>query len=232
MPNQVLVIVGLIALLLIWKLFGKRLLASFLISKAGDSAVRSIGTKAIQAQPDWINLSRVSFPQWTDPNGVQAMVRPLVAAGFTSAGIYTPDKMPGVLIDILVKPTDCLAAHVYDHPKAGSWIEIVTRYEDGSSATITTLTATGLALPPFVSTIRAEKAPADQLAQRLVRERKPGAMKTVTAETVVREFEENYARYMLWRKNTQVTAEELTKIVTNWSKRKQGESMKAEAGKL
>ena len=218
-------------LLLVWKLFGKKMLASFLISKAGDSAVKAIGTKAIQAQPDWINLNRVSFPEWKDADGVKTMTRQLAADGFVSAGIYTPDKMPGVLIDILVKPTDCLAAHVYDHPKAGSWIEIVTRYEDGSSATITTLAATGLALPPFVSTIRADKAPADQLAQRLVRERKKGEMKSVTAETVIREFEENYAKYMLWRKNTAVTPQELTKIVTDWSKRKQGESMKAEAGR-
>jgi hypothetical protein len=225
------VIVVLVVVLVAWRLFGRKLLATYLVSKAGDSAAKAIGTKAIHAQPDWINLKRVSFPQWTDANGVQAMVRPLLADGFVSAGIYTPDKMPGVMIDMLVKPTDFLAAHVYDHPKAGSWIEIVTRYEDGSSATITTLAATGLALPPFVSTIRADKAPADQLAQRLVRERKPGEMKAVTAETVIREFEENYAKYMLWRKNTQVTAEELTKIVTDWSKRKQGESMKAEAGR-
>ncbi len=231
MSQPVVVIVLLVVVLLVWKLFGKRLLATYLISKAGDSAVKAIGTKAIQAQPDWINLSRVSFPEWKDADGVKAMTRSLAAAGFVSAGIYTPDKMPGVLIDMLVKPADCLAAHVYDHPKAGSWIEIVTRYEDGSSATITTMAATGLAIPPFVNTIRAEKAPSDQLAARLVRERKPGAMKEVTAETVVREFEENYAKYMLWRKNTKVTQQELTKIVSDWSKRKQGESMKAEAGR-
>ena len=226
-----LVIVLLVVVLVVWKLFGRKMLASFLISKAGDSAMKSIGTKAIQQQPDWINLTRVSFPKWTDANGVQAMVRPLLAAGFASAGIYTPDKMPGVLIDILVKPADCLAAHVYDHPKAGSWIEIVTRYEDGSSATITTMTPPGLALPPFVTTIHAERIPTDQLALRLVRERKQGSMKTVTAANVVREFEENYAKYMLWRKNTKVTPEELTKIVTDWSRRKEGESMKAEAGR-
>lgn len=231
MSQQALVIAGLIVLLVVWKLFGRKLLATFLISKVGDSAAKALGTKAIQAQPDWINLSRVSFPQWTDASGVQGMVRPLLAAGFVSAGIYTPDKMPGVLIDILVKPTDFLAAHVYDHPKAGSWIEIVTLYEDGSSATITTMAATGLALPPFVTNIRAEKTPTDQLAQQLVRERKQGAMKEVTAANVVREFEENYAKYMLWRKNTKVTPQELTKIVTDWSKRKAGESFKAEAGR-
>lgn len=231
MSQRVIVIAVLVLVLVLWRLFGRRLLAAFLISKAGDSALKGMGTKAIQVQPDWITLSRVSTPQWKDESGVQAMVRPLLANGFASAGVYTPDKMPGVLIEILVKPTDCLAAHVYDHPKAGSWIEIVTRYEDGSSTTITTMAATGLGLPPFVTTIRADKAPGDQLAQRLVRERKPGAMKTVTAATVVREFEENYAKYMLWRKNTNVTSQELTKIVADWSKRKQGESMKAEAGK-
>lgn len=231
MSQQVLVIAGLIVAFLVWKLFGRKLLASFLVAKAGESALKAVGTKAIQVQPDWITLNKIPMPQFTDANGVQAMVRPLTNAGFTSAGVYMPDKMPGVLIHILVKPEDSLAAHVYDHPKAGSWIEIATRYQDGSSATITTMASTGLALPPFVTTIRTEKAPSDQLAQRLVRERKPGAMKIVTAETVVREFEENYARYILWRKNTNVTPQELTKLVTDWSKRKQGESFKAEAGR-
>jgi hypothetical protein len=231
MSRELIALALLVVVFLAWRLFGRRWLASFLISKAGESAVKGIGTKAIEAQPDWITLNRVSTPQWKEASEVQAMVRPLVTAGFTSVGVFTPDKMAGVLVQLLVKPEDYLAAHVYEHPKAGMWIEIATGYEDGSSATITTAAATGLSLPPFVTTIRAEKAPSDQLAQRLVRERKPGAMKPLTAATVVREFEENYAKSMLWRKNTKVTPQELTKIVTDWSKRKDGEALKAEAGR-
>ena len=53
-------------------------------------------------------------------------------------------------------------------------------------------------MPPFVTTIRAEKAPTDQLAHRLVSERKQGAMKEVTAANVVREFEDEFfVRYAL-----------------------------------
>jgi hypothetical protein len=97
---------------------GKRLLALFLLSGAGQGALKDIGKQAVAAQPDNITLSRISNPAWQDA-GVQPIISSLRSAGFDDAGVYSVDKMPGVKVALLVKPEDCVAAHVYDRPGSG-----------------------------------------------------------------------------------------------------------------
>jgi hypothetical protein len=211
-------ILTLVALLVIWKLFGKRLLALFLLSGAGQGALKDIGKKAVDAQPDRITLSRLASPVWQDAS-VGQMISSLRMAGFKDAGAYSVDKMPGVKVDILAKPEDCVAAHVYEHSKAGTWIELVTRYQDGTSTTLTTLPSTGQNQPAWLTTVRAAKAPAGDLVRQLIRDRRPNAMKPVSAEQAPREFEEGYAKYMLWRKATPMTADEVAPTVRNWAQK-------------
>lgn len=206
------------ALLVIWKLFGKRLLAWFLLSGAGWGALKDIGKKAVEAQPDRITLNRISSPDWQD-SSVGQIISSLHAAGFQDAGAYSVDKMPGVKVAILAKPEDCVAAHVYEHPKAGIWIELATRYQDGTSTTLTTLPSTGQNQPAWLTTTRAAKAPAADLVRHLIRDRRPGAMKPVSAEQAPREFEEGFAKYMSWRKATPMTADEVAPTVRNWAQK-------------
>ena len=210
----------LVALLAIWKLFGKRLLAGFLLSGAGRGALKDIGKKAVEAQPDQITLSRISSPAWQD-SSVGQIISSLHAAGFTDAGVYSVDKMPGVKVAILAKPEDCVAAHVYEHPRAGIWIELATRYQDGTSTTLTTLPSTGQNQPAWLTTIRAGKAPAAELVRQFIEERRwrSGVMKPVSAEQAPREFEEGFARYMSWRKATPMTADEVAPTVRSWAQR-------------
>jgi len=209
-------IVALVALLVVWKLFGKRLLAFFLLSGAGRGALKDIGKQAVAAQPNNITLSPISNPVWQDA-GVQAIISSLRSAGFADAGVYSVDKMPGVKVAIVVKPEDCVAGHVYEHPKAGIWIELVTRYQDGTSTTLTTLPSTGQKQPAWLTTMRSAKAPAADLVQQLMRDRRPGAMKPVSAQQAPREFEEGFAKYMSWRKATPITAEEVAPTVKKWA---------------
>jgi hypothetical protein len=209
-------ILTLVAFLVIWKLFGKRLLALFLLSGAGRGALKDIGKKAIDAQPDRITLSRITSPGWQDAS-VGQIISSLRTAGFKDAGVYSADKMPGVKVAILAKSEDCVAAHVYEHSGAGSWIELVTRYQDGTSNTLTTLPTTGQNQPAWLTMMRAAKAPASDLVRQFIRDRRPGAMKPVSAEQAPREFEDGYAKYMLWRKATPMTADEVSSTVRNWA---------------
>ncbi len=210
----------LVALLVVWKLFGKRLLALFLLSGAGRGALQDIGKKAVAAQPDRITLGLISSPDWQDAS-VGQIISSLCAAGFIDAGAYSVDKMPGVKVDILVKPEDCVTAHVYEHPKAGIWIELATRYEDGTSTTLTTLPSTGQSQPAWLTTIRAGKAPAADLVRQFIEDRRwrSGVMKPVSAEQAPQEFEEGFARYMSWRKTTPMTADEVAPTVRSWAQR-------------
>jgi hypothetical protein len=211
-------IIVLVALLAVWKLFGKRLLALFLLSSAGRGALKDIGKQAAAAQPGNITLSRISTPVWQDAR-VQQIISSLRSAGFADAGVYSVDKMSGVKVAILAKPEDCVAAHVHEHPKVGIWIELVTRYQDGTSTTLTTLPSTGQKQPAWLTMMRTDKAPAADLVRQLLHDRRPGAMKPVSAEQAPREFEEGFAKYMLWRKNTAMTAEEVAPTVRNWARK-------------
>src|ERR1051326_8158870 len=201
MSPSLIKILLLVALLVIWKLFGKRIVAMLMVRSATKGALNDIGKKAIDSQPDFVNLTRDEFPKFTNSAGVDELKNPLLAAGFEYVGTFNVDKMPGVKVVMLVKLSDYVTAHIYEHPKAGIWIELVTRYHDGSSHTLTTLPSTGLQSPPFLQTIRAVKGPATSLVQQLIAGRHNGDMKRVDTSDAVNEFEQNYAKYILWQKN-------------------------------
>ncbi len=220
MTSHLTTIVVLVVLLIVWKMFGKRIISIALVSRAGRGALNDIGKKAIAAQPDFINLAREEFPAWTNPAAVDGLKNPLLAAGFDYVGTFKVDKMPGVKLAMLVNPDDHVTAHIYEHPKAGLWIELVTHYEDGTRHTLTTLPATGLQLPPFVQTIRAAKAPAGDLVKQLINGRHSGTMKRVTAGDAVSEFEQGYAKAILWQKNKGMSTEEMAQIVRQWADKK------------
>jgi hypothetical protein len=220
-------IVVLVVLLIVWKVFGKRITATLLVRSAATGALNYIGAKALASQPDSISLEREEFPQWTNAAAVDELKNPLVASGFEYAGTYKVDKMPGVKLAILVKPADCVAAHIYEHPKAGTWIELVTRYQDGSCHTLTTLPATGIQSPPCVQTIRTNKAPAADLVRQFLNGRHAGEMKHVGVEDAVGEFEQGYAKSMAWQKNKGMTTEEMAEVTQNWADKQSGKAAAA-----
>ena len=210
----------LVALLIIWKLFGKRIVALLLVRSAAQGALNDVGKKAIDAQPDFVNLARNEFPQFTNPGGIDELKNPLLASGFDYVGTFNVDKMAGVKIAMLAKPDDYVTAYIYEHPKAGIWIELVTRYQDGGTHSLTTLPATGIQPPPFVQTIRAAKAPAGDLVRQLIGGRHAGDMKLVAASDAVSDFEQNYAKYIIWQKNKGMTTAEMAQVVQNWADKK------------
>jgi hypothetical protein len=220
MQSYVNTIILLVVLLVVWKLFGKKILASGLTRSVAHDAMQRIGNAAAPKQPDWITLSRVSEPGWKNPAAASDLIKPLLANGFTDAGAYTVDKMPAVKLAILVKPDDYITAHVYEHLKAGTWIELVTRYQDGNCHTISTLPSSGIQLPPWVKTIRAAKAPAMDLVRQLKFGRRSGELKRIETGEAVREFEEGYAKAIVWQKNNSLTPEEVATVVRDWAAKK------------
>ena len=213
-------IVALIAVLVIWSIFGKRILASFLLSSAAKGALQDLGQRAIQKQPDWITLQKAANPRWTNRAAIEEWTKPLIAGGFQDAGVFTVDKMAGVKINILVKPDDCVMANVYEHPKAGTWIELVSNYDNGESTTLTTMKPTGIGRPPWITTTYAQKAPAMELVERLKSDRRKGALIAISTQRAPKQFEEGYAKHMAWQKNTGLSVEEVSAVVKKWSEGK------------
>jgi len=198
-----------------------KLLPKLLVRQVARAAFSEVGKQAMANVPEQIQLARADSPQWKDEATIQKQAAPLVRAGFNDLGTYSVDKMPGVLVRMLFQPQNYVAAHVFEHPKAGSWIEFATRYTDGGSDFLNTLPDQGIQPPPFVRTIRADKStPADSLYQQHLKQRKQNGIKPVSPNDVVHEFEDSYMRYMLWKNNKGLKPEEVAQVALKWVKSK------------
>lgn len=190
--------------------------------QVGRVVLGAIGENALAKVPERIQLSHVNVAQWQDAAAIQKQTSSLVRVGFNDLGTYSVDTMPGVLVRILFQPQSYVAAHITEHPNAGNWIELVTRYADGSSDFLTTVPDQGITPPPFVRTVRAEKStPTDNLYQQHLRQRKSEGIKPVNQNDVRHEFEDAYMRYMMWKNNKGLKPEEVAKVVEKWAKAKQ-----------
>src|SRR3954465_12708726 len=116
--------------------------------------LKQVGRKALAKVPTTAKLIRTENPAWQNRVLIDNQTSPLKFRGFEDVGSFQVASMPGVLLKILFHPATNVAAHVYEHPKAGSWTEMATRYTDGRSATITTLPDKGVSAPPWVKTSR------------------------------------------------------------------------------
>jgi len=206
-------VIGIVAIYVLAKL-----VLRLFVRKVVRTALSEIGRRALNRTPDQIKLTHTDTPSWTNGPAVEQQAAPLRNLGFKDLGVYTVDKMPGVLVRLLHHPETFVEAHIYDHPRVGSWIEFASRYTDGSSDTLTTLAPTGLDRPAWVRTIRAEKGtPTDQLYSQFKTQREWHNIKPVAAEEVVHEFEDAYLRFMIWRQNSGITPEEVGRVALKWA---------------
>lgn len=169
--------------------------------------------QAILQQPDTVTLTRCESPQWRNVAMIEGLANELAGDGFTEVGTFSVDKMPGVLLRMMVHSGANVVANLYDHPKGGIWTELVTRYEDGSWATATTLPDKGVPRPGWIRTFRHPGASAGQLYRELVQQRPAGAMKVITAANGAADFEQGYLSYMTWLKNRDLSSVDVLRMV-------------------
>jgi hypothetical protein len=200
----------------------QRTVAHLMMRRAGRQALVEVGKRAVTKLPEFIRLTRLESPAWTNEELVRQQAEPLVRCGFQDAGVYRVDKMPGVLIRMLCEPQTGVAAHIYDHPRAGSWIEMVTRYHDGSTHAVTTLPPTGMRHPEWFRKIQADKAtPTNKIYERFLPMRQQQGIKTIATSDVVSEFEEEYRKLALWRQEAGISPQEVAHVAVKWMKEKQ-----------
>jgi hypothetical protein len=204
---------------MIWRV-AKRIGALLFLRAVVRGALSDVGKKAVEKQPDTIHLEPLSDPQWKDRAAMEGMAQPLRSKGFSDCGVFMVDKMPGVKLWVLFQEQTWVAAHLHEHPKAGVWPELVTRYTNGASHGITTMPATGIKMPSWITMIRSPQAPSDQLYERLLKERNPNGIERVSRADVVRAFEEAYSRYMIAMKNEGISPEEVAAVMKKWAEKK------------
>jgi len=200
----------------------KRAMSYLLIRHAGKQALTEVGKRALSKLPDSVRLLRVDAPAWTNAELVQQQAEPLLRSGFSDAGVYSVDRMPGVYLRILCEPQAGVVAYVYDHPHAGSWTEMVTRYQDGSTNSVTTLAPTGMRHPGWFRKIQADKAmPTNRIYERFLTLRQQQSIAAVTVEQVVADFENTYRRLALWRQEAGISPQEVAHVAVKWMREKQ-----------
>lgn len=212
-------VVLLVFVILFWRVL-KRVGALLFLRAVLRRGLSDVGRKALEKQPDTIRLDPLAEPQWKNAAAMEGMAEPLRRKGFVDCGVHTVDKIPGVKLWILFHEQTWIAAHLHEHPKAGVWPELVTRYTNGASHSITTRPATGIRMPDWITIIRSPEAPTDQLYERLLKERNPNGIEHVRREDVARAFEDAYSRQMLAQKNAGISPEEVAAVMKKWAERK------------
>jgi hypothetical protein len=175
-----------------------------------EAAARS----AIEKQPDEIHLIAAPNHAWQNAAGIEAYASALRGLGFSDEGAYTIDPL-GVAVRFFLKASDCMYSIVYEHPKAGIWLNFVILYLDGSNVTFTTRQDKGLEQRPGHPIVHSPGSTADQLYSIAAAKAPPKGRKPLSKESIVIEFERAWADSARWRKNRGISMIEVASIVAS-----------------
>src|SRR5215831_1344595 len=175
---------------------------------------KAIGKAALAKQPDTIRLVPTEISKLRKANRVQSVAAEFQHAGFENAGVFYVPEMAGLYIQLLANRAESMSGAIYDHPVAGVFYDVYSRYVGGGSFTCTTAHATGLNRPENAKTVNMPGAQPSALIDKNRRERPQGGLKSCTPGTVGAEFTSAYAEYMAWMKQRGITNKEVVKVAT------------------
>lgn len=156
-------------------------------------ALRRYRAPALAERPETISLVRVREPRWRNPQAQAAAHRQLAAAGFAEAGTFVVHQMPELVVALHALPAEHAYAVIYDHPRSGTWVELVTRYQDGTLAQFTTLEPMDVVLPAGSLHVAAPGTPLGELWKRMRSERPARPMRECSRAAAASDFERGYA---------------------------------------
>lgn len=174
-------------------------------------ALLAVGRKAVSRQPDRIELVPEPAVPGDEDGICMHFANPLERQGFTDAGTYSVSELRGVKVRFLVNEPECVYAALYQHPRAGEWYEIISRYQDGTGLTYTVMRDHGLSAEPGNDVVRQPGAGPVDLFLRALSERPQRPLVQVNAGNVPTLFQEVWARSIAWRKSRGITPEEVAR---------------------
>lgn len=173
-----------------------------------------IGAQALAKQPDTIRLVACDKSYWRNEAAADKLAGVMLAAGSLDAGTYRIPELPGVVLRLIGNPKDRISAYVYEHPRAGHWVELVSRYPDGTSFHVSTSRTAALNPRPGHPVLQLGGMDPASAWKQMLASRPPGTPSPVAVETMVREFEAGYADFMAYRKTVGVSTGEVVRIAT------------------
>jgi hypothetical protein len=185
---------------------------TFLLWMAARLVLREIGARALAAQPDTIRLVPATPGVWRDPDAQERIAAALLERGFRDAGTYSIPELPGVAARLLAHEPDMLHAAIVEHPKAGTWLDLVCRYEDGVDATFSTLPASGLDPRPGFLRVNAPGTSPEALLVRIRAERPRRPMRPARVQNAAAEYAGAWAEEIAWRKRRGISVREVAQV--------------------
>lgn len=147
--------------------------------------------------PFRVKLERLPAVEWQQPEKAAELIEPLRQAQFGEIGRFA--VQPGEFsLMAFCRTSDSIYAVVYQHPKAGVWLDLITRYQDGSRITYCTQRDPLLDRPGHTVVRYLEGMPPGELLSRFLAERPTKPTESMSAASFVGHFEQAYAESMDW----------------------------------
>ena len=169
---------------------------------------KQIGESALAKQPDRIHLQKAGVEAWKNPRAAERLAQAFLTRGFSDAGVYTIAELP-VTVQLLVHGGDSFYAALYQHPQVGSWFDLFSHYEDGTSVTYSTAKPTALKPRPGHPTVNLPGAEPDHVLEKAKAQRPRRPLKTASAWDAVSVFEHAYEDSMAYRKGVGISTGEV-----------------------
>ena len=209
-PTSIVVLVVLVVSLPILRALFKVLVGRF----AGGIVLKAIGSEALAKQPDNIHLTRLSGNTWKNQDAIHRLEEPLLSRGFSQAGDYSIPELAGVLVRFLMNSEQSVFACLYEHPKAGTWMELASRYQDGSGATFTMMRDRGIEHRPQNTVVHIPGATPAELLDRTLRDRPKRPLIQLSPERIVQLFEDAWREQIAWQKSKGgLAAKEVARVI-------------------
>jgi hypothetical protein len=172
-------------------------------------AGKQIGAQALAQQPDRIHLQPSGPQAWKDAGAPRAIAGALTSRGFSDAGVFTVSEMPGLALQLLASSRDGFYAAIYQHPQAGVWFDLVSRFEDGTSVTFSTSRPTALKPRPGHTSVNLPGLEPSAVLEKALAQRPRRVIQAVSVEKAVGVFEQSYAESIAYRKQTGISTGEV-----------------------
>ena len=157
-------------------------------------------SKSIIVNPSRIHLTPLVEASWDAPETMQALIDGLNGLGFEKAGDFEVDELHGLRMEGWVNPTASATCVFFEDPEGETWIDLFTKYPDGSRFTITSNPESeGMAQPPGHLVKCVPSLSTRELYAQFLLERPDKPSSPVSAASFVEAYERDYAEEMDWR---------------------------------
>jgi hypothetical protein len=149
---------------------------------------------------------------WHSPEKYAAWTDLLRREGFLQLGTYVMPEAQ-VLADFWFHPEEELTATIPQHPKAGMWLSIFTRYEDWSSFCVANKKEVPIDPHPTKKVVYlGPEVSGETVLEQARRDRPRGVRRRPTRENILSDYATSWRQYVEWRRTRGTTAEEYKRV--------------------